>query len=105
MKTTDLVELSLMEVWRRILEPPADPDGIPDPGQEFERCVTMTLERVEATVYGLPHAERDAFLIEKARELVSWGKARKMPEPITKRGERWLADLTRRSRTAGRPQA
>ena len=44
----DLIETANIEVMRRVLEPVDD--DIPDPGIDFDACVTAILKQTERTV-------------------------------------------------------
>lgn len=94
----DLVELTLFEAMRRVLEPVTD--DLPDPTVTFEAFTTAMLERVERTVFSLPYRERPAYFLERARESLRWCGDNRAPEVMTERVRRWLARLQREQASA-----
>src|SRR5437899_12917471 len=90
----DLIETANIEVMRRVHEPVDD--DIPDPGIDFDACVTEILKQTERTVRPLSHAKRHAYFLNKARSSMEWCRRTKAPAQITERVEQWLERLERR---------
>jgi hypothetical protein len=91
----DLIEAAKIDVMRRVLEPVDD--DIPDPGIDFEACVTALVLRTKRTVKSLPPAKRRAYFLEKARSSMEWCRRTNAPAQITDSIEQWLERLQRRS--------
>lgn len=90
----DVVELAHAEMMRIVLDPEALPDGVPEPEVDFEGCLRALVDRVEATVYSLPSAERPAYFQERARTLLGLAIAKQMPAVATERLSAWLRRLS-----------
>jgi hypothetical protein len=90
----DLIEVTNIEVTRRVLEPVDD--DIPDPGIDFEACVKAVLKRTKRMVKSLPPAKRHAYFLEHARSSLEWRRRINAPAQFTKGVEQWLERLQRR---------
>src|ERR1051326_8450453 len=90
----DLIQVTNIEVMRRVLEPVDD--DIPDPGIDFEACVAAVVKRTKRKVKSLSPAKRHAYFLEHARSSLEWCRRINAPAQFTEGVEQWLDRLQRR---------
>ena len=90
----DLIQVTNIEMVRRVLEPVDD--DIADPGIDFDACAEAVMKRIKRRVKSLSPTKRHAYFLGHARSSLEWCRRINAPAQFTQDVEQRLERLQRR---------